>query len=141
VSESRNAAIARSFIDAFNRVDVDAALADADPDIVLKEWVEAPGARTYHGFEGVRTAISNWFESWEWMQVEIKDIADVGDDRVLLTVYQQAKGAGSGIEVDLTTFNVYRFRDGKVTGIELYIERDAALEAAGLTPNYEKEKS
>ena len=141
MSESANVAIARKFIDAFNRLDVDTALADADPDIVLKEWVEAPGAQTYHGFEGVRAAISNWFETWEWMQVEIKDIAEVGDDSVLLTLYQRAKGTGSGIEVDLTTFSVYRFRDGKVKGIELYIERDAELEAAGLTPNHDKEKA
>ena len=141
MNESDNVAVVRRFVDAFNRLDIDAALADADPDIVLKEWVEAPGAQAYHGCDGVRAAISNWFETWEWMQVEIKDITEVSDVCVLVTLYQRAKGTGSGIEVDLTTYNVYSFRDGKVKELALYMERDAALEAAGLTPNYDKEKA
>ena len=141
MAESANVATVRRFIEAFNRLDMDAVVEDTDPDVVLKEWDELPDSRTHQGREAVRAAVNTWLDIWEWMQVEIKDIAEVGDDSVLLTLYQRAKGTGSGIEVDLTTFSVYRFRDGKVKGIELYIERDAALEAAGLTPNHDKEKA
>ena len=97
--ESANVATVRRFMDAFNRLDIENALVDADADIVLQEWVEAPGAQTYHGHDGLRKAIKTWLETWAWMQVEIKDIADLGD-RVVVTLYQRAKGSGSGIEVE-----------------------------------------
>jgi ketosteroid isomerase-like protein len=139
MAESANVATVRRFMDAFNRLDIEGALADADDDIVLREWVEAPGSQTYHGHDGVRKAIKTWFETWAWMQVEIKGIVDMGD-RVLVTLYQRAKGSGSGIEVDTTTFNLYSFRNGKVTRIELYTQREPALEAAGLSLQHEEEK-
>ncbi len=127
--ESANVATTRRFIDAFNRLDMDAVLADADPDVVLKEWDEAPDSRTHQGRDAVRAAVNTWLETWEWMQVEINELEEVGD-RVLVTLHQRAKGINSGIEVDFTTYNVYTFRNGKVTRLEL-----------GLTPDYDKEKA
>jgi len=44
------------------------------------------------------------------------------------------------VEVEITSYNVYRFDDGKVTLIELFLNRDDALEAAGLTANIEENK-
>jgi ketosteroid isomerase-like protein len=109
-----------------------------DPEIELHEWPAAPGARTYHGHDGVRRALDSWFEVWQWMEVEIEDIVDL-DDRVFFTLHQRAKGKGSAIEVEVDTFNVYTLRDGKVIRIELFTERDPALAAAGLTPGSDEE--
>ncbi len=129
MAESANVAVVRKFVDAFNRLDMDSVVAYADPDVVLKEWEEVPDSRTHRGRDAVRTAVNTWLDIWEWMQVEITEIEEVGD-RVLVTLHQRAKGINSGIEVDFTTYNVYTFRDGKVTSLEL-----------GLTPNYDKEKA
>ena len=129
MSESENVAVVRRFIDAFNRLDMDAVLEDADPDVVLKEWEEAPDSRIHYGRDAVRAAVNTWLDTWEWMHVEIKELEEVGD-RVRVTLHQRAKGIGSGIEVDFTTYNVYTFRDGKVIMLDL-----------GLAPNYDKEKA
>ena len=129
MSESENVAVIRRFTGAFNRLDMDAVLADADPDVVLKEWEEAPDSRTHYGRDAVRAAVNTWLDTWEWMHVEIKELEEVGD-RVRVTLHQRAKGIGSGIEVDFTTYNVYTFRDGKVIMLDL-----------GLAPNYDKEKA
>jgi ketosteroid isomerase-like protein len=139
VAESPNIARVRDFVDAFNRRDMESALVDYDPDVELHEWPTAPGARTYIGSAELLKAVETWFEVWEWMQVEIEDIFESGD-RVLVFFHQRAKGSGSEAEVEIRTFNVFTFRDGKVTRIQLFTERDPALEAAGLTPDYQEER-
>jgi ketosteroid isomerase-like protein len=139
VADSAQVATIRRFGDAFNRGDFDFIVGDLHPEVELHEWPVAPGAQTYHGHDGMRAAMAKWFESWEWMQAEILEALEA-DDRVLVTAHQRAKGRGSRIEVEIKSFNVYTFRDGKVARIELYTEREPALEAAGLTQNHEEEK-
>ena len=129
----------RAYIDAFNRREFDALIASADPDVELHEWPNAPGAEVHRGPDGVRKALDGWFEIWEWMHLEIEDITEVGD-RVLFTLHQRAKGKGSEIEIEITSFNVYSFRDGKVFRIQLFTELEPALEAAGLAPDNQEEK-
>jgi ketosteroid isomerase-like protein len=136
---SENVATVHRFVDAFNRRDFEATLDDADPAIELHEWPNAPGAQVYRGHDGVLEAVGNWFETWEWMQIEIGDISEVGD-RVFFTLHQRAKGKSSQIEVEITSYNVYTFRDGKVSRLELFTEREPALAAAGLTADLEKGK-
>jgi ketosteroid isomerase-like protein len=136
---AENVELVRMFVDAFNRHDVESLAGYYDPDVELHEWPTAPGAGSYHGIDGVRSALDNWFEVWEWMRVEVVDLVDAGD-RVLVTLDQVAKGRGSEVEVEIRSYNVYAFRDGKLLRIELFTEREPALEAAGLTPTPEEEK-
>jgi ketosteroid isomerase-like protein len=105
VGESENVAAVRRFADAFNRRDFDSVLAEVAPDAELHEWPAGPDARSYRGPDEVPQAIESWFEAWEWMKVE----------------------------VEIRSFNVYTFRDGKLIRMQLFTEREAALEAFGLT--------
>jgi ketosteroid isomerase-like protein len=139
MADSDNVAAVRRYVDAFNRLDLDAATVGLDPEVELHEWPEAPGSQAYRGVEGVRRAFDIWFETWDWMKLEIEDIRPVGD-RVLFTLHQRAKGRTSAVEVEVRSYNVYTFRDGHVTRAELFLERENALAAAGLTPDYEEEK-
>ena len=136
---SENVAVVRRYIEDFNRRDFDSLIADTDPAVELAEWPEAPGAQTYHGPDGLRQAFEKWFESWEWMHLDIAEITDAGD-HVLVRLNQRARGSGSGIEVELMSHNVYTFRDGKVVRVQLFIDREPALEAAGLTSHNQEEK-
>ena len=126
--ESDNVAAVRRYVDAFNRLRPRCGHSGLDPAIELREWPEAPGAQNYHGVDGVRRAFDTWFETWEWMKLEIEEIHAVGD-RVLFTLHQRAKGRTSEIEVEIRSYNVYTFRDGLVTRMELFIERENALAA------------
>jgi ketosteroid isomerase-like protein len=140
MAESANVAAVRRFVDAFNRREISEVLGDADSNIQLDEWPEAPGSRSYHGPEGVREALDTWFETWEWMHVEIEELREVGDC-VFFTLHQRAKGSTSGIEVEIKSWNVYTFGEGRLTRIQLFLDRDQALDAAGLTPDYDKEQA
>ena len=71
----------------------------------------------------MRQALDSWFESWEWMRVEVEDIVQAGDEKVVVTVYQRAKGRGSAIELELRSGSVYTVRDGKVVLLELFTDR------------------
>jgi ketosteroid isomerase-like protein len=137
--ESENVMTVRRFVDAFNRGEFAETLGDADPEIELHEWPTGPDARVFRGHDGVLAAVRGWFETWEWMRIEIADICDLGD-RVYFTLRQRAKGKSSQIEVEITSYNVYTFRDGKVIRLELFTEREPALAAAGLTADIEKGK-
>jgi ketosteroid isomerase-like protein len=137
--ESGNVALVRRFVEAFNHGDLEAMLAGVDPEVELHEWPTAPGAQSFAGPEGARQALEGWFEIWEWMRIQIEDLVDLGD-KVLVTLHQQAKGKESAVEVEIRSFNVYTFRDGKIVRLQLFTEREPALEAAGLTANNEEEK-
>lgn len=134
-----NLDVLRNFVEAFNRRDVDLVASDLSPDLELHEWPEAPGAQSYRGPDGVRRALEVWFDAWEWMKVEITDTEEIGD-QILVTLHQRAKGKGSEVEVEIDSYSVYTFDDGKVTRMELFLNRDDALQAAGLTANIEESK-
>jgi ketosteroid isomerase-like protein len=138
LNESRKVALIRRFVDAFNRMDFDSVRSDVHPDVELHEWPQARGARTYHGWDAVREGIDGWFEAWEWITVELIDMVEAGE-RILFSLHQRAKGKGSEIELEITSFNVYTFRDGKLIRMELFIEREPAVEAAGLPPEHQEE--
>jgi ketosteroid isomerase-like protein len=126
MAESEQMAAVRQFADSFNSRDFDALFAYTDSQTVLHEWPAAPGAQSYQGPDGLRRAFENWFESWEWMRVEVEDLQEAGS-RVMATLHQTAQGKGSAAEVELRTFNVWSFRDGTVTDIHLFTDRESAL--------------
>jgi ketosteroid isomerase-like protein len=105
------------------------------PDVVWEENLQVfPGMdRIYRGHEGFlkwdRDAFS---EVWESIAVEPLEFIDAGDHVVVLTRLF-GRGVGSGVNVDLATYNVLTFRDGKVARRRLYTDRADALEAAGLS--------
>ena len=128
MAESEQMAAVRRFVDAFNRQDFDNLFEDTNDQTVLHEWPAAPGAQSYHGPDGLRQALDNWFESWEWMEVELRDLEEEGN-RVLATFHQRAQGKGSEAEVEIDSFNVWSFEDGIIKEISLFTEREPALEA------------
>jgi ketosteroid isomerase-like protein len=88
---------------------------------------------TYHGKDGYMEWATQWLEAWESFQIDIRELEPVGDDGILVTADQVAKGKGSGIEIGLKgVVYFFRVRDGLATRIALYMNREAAEEALGL---------
>jgi ketosteroid isomerase-like protein len=59
-------------------------------------------------------------------------LAETADGRVLVFIRARARGRGSGIEMDNRIAWVWTFRDDKAVRLDVYEEREEALEAVGL---------
>lgn len=106
------------------------AAAWAHPDI---ELVGADGA-VMRGINEVGKRWAEFLEAWDDFATLAEEILEAGDDRVLALVRFQGRGRGSGTPVaDFSGAQLFTFRDGQVVRLELFSQRDAALEAAGLS--------
>lgn len=126
--DAENVQVVRSFVEAFQRGDLDAVVDTLDPAVEVNEWPEGPEARTYHGHAGVREAIAVWSESWDRMDVTVEDVSEMGG-RVMVTLHQRFKGKGSELELAITSTNVFTVRDSKIVRVQLFTDREAALAA------------
>jgi ketosteroid isomerase-like protein len=110
--------------------DRETALAGVDPAI---EWVQAPDAlevETRRGYEGVEYSMAQWTEAFEDFGFEIQALRDLGDGRVLASLFQHGRSRGSAVPVEGTLFQLWTVRDGRAIRAEMFrIEADA-LEAA-----------
>jgi ketosteroid isomerase-like protein len=71
-------------------------------------------------------------EAWEERRVEADEFIDAGDNVVVL-LHEYVRGRGSGIELEAETAVVVAVSRGRVVRIQGYMDRHAALEAAGLS--------
>jgi ketosteroid isomerase-like protein len=99
------------------------------------EWVpasEMAEQRSYRGREGFAEFMRGWTEDFEDYSIHRERLIEAGDDRVVGLFTQSAIGKGSGAPVEQRHAVVYDLADGQLVRLRLYLDRDEALEAAGL---------
>jgi ketosteroid isomerase-like protein len=127
----KNVAIARAFLEAYNREDFDAALKHAAPGFVL-DFSRALGPyRGVYRRDQVRGFLEELNATFESVRFEPQDFIDAGDYVVVpLTIHFEGR---DGIKLRADTTNLWLLRDGAVERVVLYQELHEALEAAGLS--------
>ncbi len=127
---AENVEIVRRVFDAFNRGDFETALDLLDEDV---EWGGPPDVPDetgpYRGHDGVVAGFRNFMKVWERLDVELVEVIDAGD-RVVAVNRWHGRSRGHGVDVDLHVSQVLELRDGKVTRVRQFRERDEALAAA-----------
>ena len=127
-----NVEIVKQAIDAYNRRDIDAYIALTTSDFelfpALDRTVEAV---SYRGREGIETHLGTLHDTWEEFHVLGDEFRDL-DDRVLVLGRVEARGRGSGVQVDAHAGFVIDLRGGKMSRIRSFLDHDEALRAAGL---------
>ncbi len=129
-----NVEIVRDVLDAWNRQDIQAMLALADPEI---EYVNAPAAvepGTRRGHEGLVAVVRAQWESLPGGRQEIDRLHDRGDEVISVGSVSRLM-PGSDARISNPILLSWRIGDGKVTRIEMLAtgpQFRAALEAAGL---------
>jgi ketosteroid isomerase-like protein len=103
-----------------------------DPEIELHEDPSFPEAGVYRGVDAVGGYFRQFTESFDEFTLEVEDIIDVDEDRVLMLFRLRTRGKESGATVDAHPGWIYTIRDGKAVHIEAYLDRDEAFAAAGL---------
>ncbi len=117
-------------IEAFNRGDHEALLALLSENV---EWKRVDGLPDEGGEIRGREAVREFLkpEVFAAARFEPLEIFEAGDT-VLARARFDARGAGSGIELGVETYVVYRFEDGLVRRVENWRRREDAERSSGL---------
>jgi uncharacterized protein len=100
---------------------------------------EFPGlAGVYKDPADPNPRIQAWLEEWEEWRVHVDEYLEIGDHVVVLATYH-GRGKGSGFEVRQQGAHVFRLRNGKVVRLEIFANREKALESVrGAEPQWSR---
>ena len=125
-----NVETVRTALTALDQRDVERYLSVASPEIELINPA-SPLEGPFAGHEGIRRFFSEVATFTESSSLEVKGIRAVGS-RVLPLFTLTALGRMSGAETSVDVAGVYSVENGKIKRAQIFIDREAALKAAGL---------
>src|SRR5687767_10006681 len=125
---SANLAAVRSYYDAFNRGDHEAAEAFFAEDIVADYSRRSIDPGVAHGRAAAIEAAERIREVWGEISVEPDELIERGDT-VTAVVVNRARGAASGAQVSSKTGQVWTLRDGRAVRFEYFGTPEEAFEA------------
>jgi ketosteroid isomerase-like protein len=124
---------------AFNRRDLDVVLQLLDPKVEFEGPESLVGGylppdmpSVHRGHEGYLRMFEGLLAVWEDLELEPEEVIDFGD-RVLIATRMTGHGRQSGIALDTALFQVVTLRGGLIVRQKDFVDRGAALEAAGLS--------
>ena len=126
-----NVELVRGNLEHFRQGEIEAAFADFSPEV---EWVvarEHPESTTHHGVSAIHAYLDAWSESVGDWTFEADEFIDAGD-RVATVGHFRGRGKESGAELSVPVALVTLVRGGQVVRVEEYLDREEALEAAGV---------
>ncbi len=114
---------AHAAYEAWNRDDYrEGARAAADPEIEvhLEQGADLPVdmADVYRGRDGYCQAMGDWVGSWRSWRVEIEDVVEVAQNKVLIVARHIGEGLASGAELEQWGGVLYTFRRGKILRVD-----------------------
>jgi ketosteroid isomerase-like protein len=118
--------------DAFNRRDLDALLALADPDIEFAPRILDLEKRPYRGHDGIRSWWEDILEVAPDFSVEVDEVRDREDVTVAL-VRLRGHGIASGASMEQTAWQFAEWRERKCVRWRTFPSEAEALQAAGLS--------
>ena len=123
-----NIELARAGYAAFGRADFEWMIHHCTADVVIVQPPERPNAKTYRGRIEFRSAFTEWPSQWDAFELDLLDIVELNDHQVLGSCKQRMRAGDLELEQD--RFDVFTFREGKVSALELFHTREQALAAA-----------
>jgi hypothetical protein len=124
---TRPADVVRSVYEAFERRDVPAVLELFDPEIVITQSEEVPWGGTHRGHQGALEFFGRLGACIE-TNVEI-DRLIVAGDAVVEIGRTRGHAVGSERPFEIHEAHVWRVRDGRVVGMDAYVDNAKMLEA------------
>ena len=128
-----NVEIVRSICAAWERGDFSSAeWAHREIEYVI---VDGPTPGSWIGRAGMVEGWRGFLDAWKDFRAEAEEFRDLEGGRVLALVQFSGRGRTSGLDVGQMQSrgaNLFHLRDGKVTRLSTYMNRERALQAAGL---------
>ena len=126
----QNVEIVRRAYAALAQHGVEGVSAFADPEFEMTTPPSlASEPDTYRGYEGVRRWFGSFGDAMEEVYLEGEEFIPVGD-KVLVQTMLHARGRTTGIETEQRAFLVWTLRDGLLTRVQTFVEREEAVQAA-----------
>ena len=129
----QNVEVVRRNYEALSRGDLDAWLESVREDAELHEVSDIPDSSVYHGHDGIRRwaeSIMQLVSEWRWTPEEF---IYEGDAAVLVRARMTARSAGGDIPFEQVAFHLIDFQEGEIVCFRGFLDREAALKAAGLS--------
>ena len=134
---SSNVELVRSIYAGWERGDFSSpvvALAHPEIEVVV---ADGPMPGTWTGLAGLEQAWRQLTDDWADFRSEPEELRELDDERVLVLIRRSGRGKASGLDLaELRSEGalVCHIRDGKVTRVASYFDRDRALADLGLAP-------
>jgi ketosteroid isomerase-like protein len=130
MSQERIEILRRSF-EGTARGDLATTLRDFDEEVELRLPAEFPGGGTGRGHDHWIKVQAQFEEAFQEISYEPQEFLE-GGDQIVAAVRYRGQARHTGISVDMPVYWVYRFRGMKIVRVEVFFDRDEALQAAGL---------
>jgi ketosteroid isomerase-like protein len=125
--------LVRSIWAAWERGDYSSAdWAHSDIELV---WADGPRPGTSRGLAGMAAEMRDLLDVWEGFRGDLEECHELDSERVLVLNRPRGSGKKSGLELGLLLSKgaqVFHLREGKVTRLVIYFDRDRALADLGL---------
>lgn len=105
----------------------------AAPDFVwdMSNFHGWPEQQLYEGVAGAEAFLNDWTAAWDDWHLDVEALHDAGE-KVLVLARQHGRSKAAGMPVDMSLAQVWTFRDGRQTRMEMYSDREEAFKAVGL---------
>ena len=127
-----NVKIVQRAIAAINEGDVDGYLSCCTDDVQLSTPAEGVAGQ-YEGPDGIRRFFADLAETGPDFNLTAERLEAVAPDRVLAFLRVTATGRTSGARTEAIAGNIYDLAHGEIERVRIFLDRDQALEAAGLS--------
>jgi ketosteroid isomerase-like protein len=109
-------------------VDIDAWLADLDPEIEWHGVSDEPDPGPFRGHDEVLKMVARWTEAFPDLRAEVEEYIEAGE-YVVVPMCLRGHTADSNADVVFAEVIVQRYRDCKIVEVREYRTREEALEA------------
>ena len=125
-----NVDLVRLAVEATNRGDLATLDAIWSEEGEFHSTFAASEGRVFRGRQRFRDYFDTVDEAFDDMRVEVEEITEVGEDRLVVVLRVSGRGKGSGVNVEQHNGQVWTFVDSKIARIDSYMNRAEALKAA-----------
>jgi ketosteroid isomerase-like protein len=129
---SANLELVRSLYAGFERGDFFSRPESAHPDMELV-IADGPSPGAWSGLPAAAKVFQDFLSTWENPRAVAEQYRELDTEHVLVLERYSGRGKTSGAEFQRATgAGLYRIRDGRITRVVIYWDRDRALAGLGL---------
>jgi ketosteroid isomerase-like protein len=96
---------------------------------------DGPSPGRWTGIDGLAEGWLSFLSAFEDFRADAEEYRELDDERILVPLRNVGRGKASGLElgqIRTDAANLFHLRDGKVTRLVTYFNRDRALDDLGL---------